>query len=421
MSKNTSTWHIVIIVVLFSGIGITTSKPGIAQTPDLSRQQSSDSIEILIPSHDGQLRWADVAAELGSQLRLDAPTIEQMLPAGSIDLRAGSTMLTLIGINMAAGDAIAFGIQPGSGGHEVLKVRCRRDWFDAKVDEVSPVKSMVLVDDDWPSKTRSKPMVVFLHGMNSGPQSFDTFRTAMRRRGFATAAVGYDSRQPIADSSKQVSLAMAQVFAANRQRPEICIVGHSMGGLVGLEWIENPNLDHTGVSRLITIGTPHAGSNWASLPPLADLFTDNDFDASDLVDVILHRPSAAGVTDLIPGSDFLKTLHARPRRADIRYTCIAGNVSPIDEHQIASLRSTLQSLDQDGSVVRLIRPRIAPLLDSFDEMENGKGDGIVSIQSACLIGVDDHVEAEVSHFNMITSDESVDTNPVLELILERLE
>ena len=420
MNDSVLRWFAIAAIFTTSGFGMADSNSAVGQVTNRTITQPNDSIEILIPSVAGQIRWADVASELGNQLRLDANTISQMFPDGSIDMRSGATMLTLIGINLAAGDAIAFGVEYGKDGNEILKVRCRRDLLGGRTIAAVPQAATFLIDHDWITRTQDKPLVVFLHGMNSGPDAYGGFRASMRREGFATAAVGYDYRQSISDSAKQVSLAFAKTMPVEAKRPRVCVVGHSMGGLVGLEWIENPGLDHVGVDQLITVGTPHAGSNWASLPPLSDMFTNAGFDSDDLVDVILHRPSADGVADLIPGSDFLQTVQSRKRRAGVRYTCVAGNVSPMEAEQLGSLRQSLKALDQEGSMMRLIRPRIAPLMDSFEEMEAGKGDGIVSVKSACLAGVPDCVEVSVSHFEMVVPESQVEKNPIFAVILDRL-
>lgn len=58
-----------------------------------------------------------------------------------------------------------------------------------------------------------------------------------------------------------------------------------MGGLMAREWTENRALKGDRIAGLITVGTPHGGSNWATLPPLLDLFDEGRLDASRLADV----------------------------------------------------------------------------------------------------------------------------------------
>ena len=198
-----------------------------------------------------------------------------------------------------------------------------------------------------------------------------------------TAAVSYDDEQSIAESARQLSAITDELFAGeDRNRPKIALVGHSMGGLVAREWTENKELKSDRISTLITIASPHGGSNWATMPPLLDLVWKGDFDKTDFVDVVLHQPSAAGLRDLIPGSKQLRTMASRPRRVDVKYTTIVGTGSPVSDSQTEKLSEILRSIDGRSRVFRLIRPRVQPLVDGLDELVRGKGDGVVRADHA---------------------------------------
>ena len=269
--------------------------------------------------------------------------------------------------------------------------------------------------------------------MNSGPEAFDPIREYFRSEGFATGALRYDYRQSIAESSHQLSIALTDKMAdkmANQMKgqteiPPLCLVGHSMGGLVARHYVESMErlaggMDPKCVKQLITLGTPHQGSHWASLPPVSDLLTEEGLDSSDLMDVLLHRPSSQGIRDLIPGSPFLQALNSQQRQGDVQYTAIIGTVSPVSVSEAGGLRDTLQSLNQDGSFIRLIEPRIRPLIGSFDELTSGKGDGVVSVTSATLAGITDNVEIPVSHFEMIPKGKQKALSPVWSVIRNRI-
>lgn len=387
------------------------------------------NIELSIPSVNGKVLWSDVASQLGDQLQLDHESLQQMLPSGTLDLGAPSVMLTLLTINMAAGDAISFSIGKDELGGQALKLKCRRGFFVGKVgpSAKSIAKSSLVVDLDsnWANRTASKPLVVFLHGMNSGPKVFDAMRAEVRKLGLASASVGYDYQRSISESASQAMISLKRQFSASDPAPELCLIGHSMGGLVARQMTESAAkdplaLDPSFIQQLITIGTPHQGSNWASLPPLSAMFTSDGMDTDDMLSVILHRPSSQGVRDMIPGSPFLQSLNSRDRRDDVRYTAIIGTVSPVNESQVIALRQALQSMDQQGTLLRLIRPRIKPLLESFDELSAGKGDGIVSVESARFTGVEDQVKVAVSHFEMIKQNYDAPEHLVLDVILDRL-
>lgn len=377
------------------------------------------AIELLVPAPDGVVLWSDVASSLADSLKLDARSVQQMLPAGQMNLRSETVLLVLMGINLAAGDSLSFAIVRDAQNQPALRVKCDRRLFGSTGKKPETTRETEIhLDDDWQQRLK-KPLLVCIHGLRSHAEAFASFRAHFRQAGFATMAVTYDYDQPIQESARQLAVAVEQLFAKSNVKPRLVLVGHSMGGLVAREWTENPTLHDPNIEHLITVGTPHLGSNWASLPPLLDLFTGGQLDSDDLVDVILHQPSASGLRDLVPESEFIRTLATRPRRKDVTYTNIVGTHSPVDQVTATQLRDVLRELDQEGSVVRLVRPRIAPLLDSFDELADGQGDGVVSVEHTHLAGVPSTPVA-ASHFQMIRPIPGRQDHPIWKVIQERL-
>ena len=95
--------------------------------------------------------------------------------------------------------------------------------------------------------------------------------------------------------------------------------------------------------------------------------------------------------------------------------------SPLDSRDLEALQQTLRELDQEGSLVRLIRPRIQPLLASFDELVAGKGDGAVAVARATIPGVHDIVTVDRSHGELLSPPTRDATQPVWQAILPRSE
>jgi pimeloyl-ACP methyl ester carboxylesterase len=411
-----------LIVLLGLALSFFFSSTLIAQLPDSRIRRTDPShIEVVIPAVDGTIQWQDVATAVADELKLDPRSVQQLMPHGKLDLRSDTVLLALMGINLAADDAISFSLIRDDQNRSSLRVRCNRTMLGKLKRRQQTRGAEISLDDDWRERSKDLPLVICIHGLQSQSDVFDEFRQHLRSKGYATAAVSYNPDQSIADSAAQSSLFAKQLFAFSETEPRLALVGHSMGGLVAREWTENEALSDQRIAALITIGTPHGGSNWASLPPLLDLFTAGDFDASDLVDVILHQPSALGLRDLIPGSEFLQRMAARPSRKDVAYTCIVGTGSPVSDDQATQLRDALRRLDRDGSVVRLIRPRIRPLLESFDELAGGKGDGVVAADRATIKGQDDVVRIDLSHFEMIRPIDGRSDHPIWHIVTERLE
>lgn len=101
------------------------------------------------------------------------------------------------------------------------------------------------------------------------------------------------------------------------------LVGHSMGGLVSRKYVkDNQSYKHShnfqqgSVRRLVTLGTPHFGSGFASLLTLHNTEINQCIDDRDAVIDLIAVLMAAGkdygsaLTDLSINSDFLQKLNA---------------------------------------------------------------------------------------------------------------
>ncbi|MDC0935368.1 alpha/beta fold hydrolase [Pirellulales bacterium] len=351
----------------------------------------------MIPAKEGKIVWKDVASSLAKSLQLDAATLEGIFPNGSLDLHSRATAFALRGMDIALGDAVSFAIVRDSEGETALRVTCDRDAIRLLAATKRETKTArIELDDDWKQRAADRPLVICLHGLRSDPKRFEAFRAYLRGSGLATAAASYDDHQSMKKSARQLSELAKRMFRAPNS-PDLVLVGHSMGGLVAREWTENRALNNRRIVSLVTAGTPHGGSSWASMPPLLDLVGDEEFHVRDVVDVLLHQPSAPGMRELVPDSDFLNELNSRDRRRDVRYTTIAGTRSPVSEQQVTRIRDALLQARDVSTTVRLLQPRIDPLLSSFDELVQGKGDGAVAVERAKIEGVNDVVTVDVSH------------------------
>lgn len=375
-----------------------------AQMPQPSSEMVVDGRhEIVVLAQQGRIAWADVADAIATRIKLDPESLRHVFPSGSIDLNSPATAFALIGIDLALGDAVSLHLQPIGNGQAQLRVA-----FDEKAFAwLRPTRQSVPASMDWDqacferggSDFLRKPVVVFLHGLKSSPQRFNEIRSYLKSRGFATAAAAYDDQQSIAESAKQLADLTRETIEKSGTNPRLVLVGHSMGGLVAREWIEKDDLYHPSLGGLITVGTPHKGSSWASMPPLLDLFADGSLDAAGVMDVLLHQTSADGMNDLMPGSAFLQRLAARPRRQGVRYTAIVGTGSPVTEDEVNQARETLKLLGAQEGFLKAIQPRIRPLLGNFDEVIQGRGDGVVAVESATIPGVDDTLVVPQAHID----------------------
>ena len=327
---------------------------------------SSDFImvELIIPATDGRIGWRHVAASLAKALKLDQASIAEMLPAGEIDLDSPAVSISLLAINLAAGNRLSFTVSRDEVQQPALVVRCDPSLLQLAARQEATIEVTIHHDEHWLECADERPLVLCLHGLNGTHDAFDGLRQELRSCGYQTAAVAYEPHHAIDAIAKQVSETVGSCLASSDRKHDLVIVGHSMGGLIAREWTSHSELENDNITGLITIGTPHSGSAWAMLPPLMNLFVNGEFGVGEVSDLILHAPSSPELSDIAPGSAFLNTLNARGNRTDVRYTSVIGIGSPVEAAMVARDSASISSTRKlrwfhsfDSSTYRAIAQR----------------------------------------------------------------
>jgi len=124
----------------------------------------------------------------------------------------------------------------------------------------------------------------------------------------------------------ELSAVIQAVLVNNPGKSKVILVAHSMGGLVAREYVQGLSKDFRtlqyiayrgDVDKLVTVGTPHQGSD------LADICSQY----RTICDWLGYDSSAAAVADLRPGSAALNTLNdlqSHPLPASVAYYSIIG-------------------------------------------------------------------------------------------------
>jgi pimeloyl-ACP methyl ester carboxylesterase len=185
-------------------------------------------------------------------------------------------------------------------------------------------------------------------------------------------------------------------LAGEMNRAGLVFVCHSRGGLILRQAL--PGMEN--VKAVVTLSTPHLGTGmarWAAyLSPLASSLNQLLPDAEKgRVRTSLKRSldfmESRAVKDLLPGSDFLLSLRGSPPEGC--YCLSAGGTDP----RMFKLGGSLQLPE---TLEKLIPGKMLP-----EEMQGGKGDGLVSARSARLPYADEHLEFHVNHPEMIVDPE----------------
>lgn len=194
-----------------------------------------------------------------------------------------------------------------------------------------------------------------------------------------------------------IAAAKAELRQILRDYPEygsngLLLISHSRGGLVARKYLES-GMDAT--RALITISTPHGGTTmarWAVfMSPLASVATRllKNFDkkeADTAFRKILRFLGSSGLRELLPGSDFYRTLKDQ-KVMGIKYVSIGGTAPDL----FRTLAVPLPEL-----LAMVVPGKMFP-----EEMRDGHGDGFVSAASSVLPYADEHRDFPLNHASII--------------------
>ncbi len=262
--------------------------------------------------------------------------------------------------------------------------------------------------------------VVLMHGLDDPGKVWMVLAPELSTRGMNVWQMRYPNDQPVADSA----LLLKEELATLKQSGvnEISLVAHSMGGLVSREMLTNPQMAYTKevenhlvprVRNLIMVGTPNHGSELARFrifSEIRDQWVNMVENGGNVLSGVLDGAGEARI-DLLPDSQLLKTLNARPQPANTNMLIIAGIANPWDEKEINQFLNS--TLDEENA------QEIKSLITS---MSDALGDGLVTVESTRLEGIE-HMTVPGTHLSMIRnlSEDSSRIPPAVPLIIEYLE
>jgi triacylglycerol lipase len=133
-----------------------------------------------------------------------------------------------------------------------------------RIDTLPPVIRGLITGD---INAAGRP-VLLVHGIGDNRSAFSILRRTLRRRGYGRiSTVNYsplttDIRKAAANLAKQVERICQQTGYE-----QVFLVGHSLGGIIARYYVQRAGGDRR-VHTLVTLGSPHAGTQLARLAPL---------------------------------------------------------------------------------------------------------------------------------------------------------
>jgi pimeloyl-ACP methyl ester carboxylesterase len=270
-------------------------------------------------------------------------------------------------------------------------------------------------------------LVLLVHGLDEPGDLWRDLAPALRRADVPTARFDYPNDQGVAISSTLLGTWLPKL--RQRGTKQLLIVAHSMGGLVAREYLTNPVDDYRKrlrkgevprIRTLVMVGTPNHGSPMARFRVVAELreqwsrLLRGD---GELLAAMEDGDGEAG-TDLLPNSAFLQQLNARPLPLDVRFAIIAGIVSPLARKDLEDAAKRWQS-----GLPGFMHGAVDQVEEQLADVADGMGDGVVSLASTRLPGVDDQVAVRGNHISMIRGTGKVgrESPPSVPIILARVQ
>jgi pimeloyl-ACP methyl ester carboxylesterase len=248
-----------------------------------------------------------------------------------------------------------------------------------------------------PSQTRVLggmfPLDVMLDKEVPGKQSegIRTLFEDLRSEGYGV--VTWSQKRPAGPIDSVVpELSEVAKIANEMSDAGMVLVGHSRGGLIGRKYLLRKDKS---VRGLVTISTPHRGSSVARvvkyLSPLAavlnPLIPKRDRGTrSAAMKRILEFLKSRALTELLPGSDFFKTLKDGP--LDQVFYASVGGMKPTLFH--------LYNLAFPDAFEKVIPEGLFP-----EEMKKGRGDGLVSAESSKFPWGGEHHNFDLNHVEIL--------------------
>jgi len=261
------------------------------------------------------------------------------------------------------------------------------------------------------SENSAKRLVVVTHGFNSSPQRLAHVIQSLRDAKYRVATYAYATESGVVAAAQSLSTHLNGWTSRNPDY-EVTLLAHSMGGIVSRYLVESPELHCAAIDQLIMVAPPNHGSELARIgtanQPLINRANQNQANSAGARPQILQLISRfanqvnPAIGDMRPDSEVLKVINDSPRNEEVAYTILLGNKAPLSQKQAVILAEVISELGAERPVIERVGQQAADTLDQVSEEMVGKGgDGVVSVTSGRLAGVDDIEVLKFQHNDLL--------------------
>ncbi|MGM0577869.1 MAG: esterase/lipase family protein [Myxococcota bacterium] len=371
---------------------------------------------------DGGVAIADVVsvllAEVGGPIALPGSLPDTRIPVADAIGRAAVLGLDMaldrIGVDLALRD-------------DTLIVAIDRRQLDARIDELEGVLRRVLgrrppvfALDRVQGSAQGGPPVVFVHGLDSGPESLHGAAAALAHDGRDVYLFRYPDDGRIRRTARALGRLLRGLHRDTGRRIDLVTV--SMGGVVARTYLET-DPDYGGeVARFIACCPPFGGAPLARYHAVREIpETLSDLLGEGLGGLFVFDGLGQAARDLQPDSPLMRDLRAAERREGVRYSILAGDGDVVGPEVFAVADATLARLARsEDAMARTAATWLEGLVEAARAVSGPRGDGAVTLESQRLDGVDDRAVLPVDHLSFLAGDGADEPIPGLAEVRRRL-
>lgn len=147
-------------------------------------------------------------------------------------------------------------------------------------------------------KTGERPPILLVHGYGCSRAAWWWLRRRLEAAGWVVATINLEPIYTSIDDYVEPLTQRIDAVLAETGATRLILVGHSMGGLVARAWLARFGAER--VAKLITLGTPHHGSQLArfgmgrnarQMEPESDWLQQLDMSVLALETVVIYSPN----------------------------------------------------------------------------------------------------------------------------------
>jgi len=372
----------------------------------------ADPVRIPIGEGD-ELDVAEVVVRLSERAGLDVARPEGQLSL-PVDGLAGTLTRTLLSDSL--GDDVALTFRPAEVVAEIApealtparlpKLRARLVDLAEKAGQAAKRRESFGMHalKSYRPNDPARPTVCLVHGMNSTSTVFRHWFKPLEEAGFGVVVYDFPYNRDLHRTAPAFGRDWSEFRKKAGEARPWAVVAHSMGSLLARQYVEGAEGYGDDVSELIFLAPVNQGSGLAKGQALLQLVQGMQAVRDRKATAMARLADGLGeaADDLLPGSDFLKEINARPRRAGVGYHILAGDrgfLTPAARRRIElQVGSAKVAGGLFGGLARLAG---GDLSERLDALTDGLGDGAVSVAATRLEGVADHRTIHANHLELI--------------------